>query len=356
MISAFLLMAAIAPMIAFIEFTTLTQQRSQLAITATNLANEEMEKVKGMTYDSVGLVGSAQNPGTMLPEENVRPLATVTATFTIDRTVSWYPSADNKQTKKVTVTISMPGRSRPLATLTNYYGRTTMMPFNKEPLETVPPSSVYLLTPYDHVDVTEHDINFTASAEDAEPGRIMMVKYFIKNRHISTNSFYGYRTALYKGDEGYAYASTLDVFDLADPEPPLPDGIYDIFVQAIDTSGNSANSQTSHFHLRAPPDTPLNFTATFVPVDVDVKLSWMASKTNDLVKYEIWRRKNMGSSDPPDSTPYAELETTDTVGPISFVDADISTGHTYRYKVRARDVDTDSDPSPWTEEVAVVVQ
>lgn len=337
-ISAALLISALVPLIALMEMSAMAQRRSNLAITANNVANEEMEAIKGSAYDSVGLnIVGADPAGTLTPATNVNPPSAINTTFTVTRQISWYPSTSDKQAKKVIVIVNLPGQAKALASLTTYVGPTGVLPFNETPAETVTPS-VSLIYPTYGVEINVATPEFMASASDPTPGRILMVKYFLRNLDATESVNYGYRLALYSDAIGYHYPSTLDAFNIIEPEPPLPDGNYAVFAQAIDINANSANSSERNILLKVPPTTPSNLTGILNMGDAvtspTITLNWDASQKNDPITYKIKRRTKLTGEDWPLKSEYATVDGSETV----FVDRDLKPNKWHRYVVRAVDL------------------
>lgn len=330
-ITAALFIIALLPLVTLMESSALMGRNSQLAITATNLANEEMEQMKGLAYMKVGLNSAGANPtGTVSPLTNYRPTAMTTTTLTVLRTISWYPSSDNRLAKRVTINVRNPADLKILATLTNFIGQTGMIAFNETPAETVTPS-VSLVYPTAGAIISFATPTFHANAGDPSPGRILNVRYFISP---VGGSYYGYREALYPGPD--QYAADMDAFNIIVPEPAIPDGTYTVFAQATDINGNSANSTARTCYFRVPPLAPTNLSATllFDTVPASVMLSWTPSKTNDSISYYQIYRRTKGTSDPgdwPAKTEYAKVS-----GSIaSFVDTNTVPGKLHRYAVKS---------------------
>lgn len=329
-ITAALFIIALLPLVTLMESSALSQRNSQLAITATNLANEEMEQIKGLAYTKVGLNSVGADPsGTVSPSTNLKPTAMNTTTLTVLRTISWYPSSTNKLAKKVTINVRNPADSKILATLVNYIGPTGMIPFGETPAETVTPT-VSLIFPTTGSIMDFATPTFHANASDPSPGRILNVRYFMKP---VAGSYYGYRESLYPGTD--QYPGYMDAFHIKVPEPAIPDGTYTVFAQATDINGNSANTSPAvTIYFRVPPLAPPNFSAS-LSLDTSpasVYLSWSAATTNDSISYYYIYRRTKGTFDTwPAKTLYAKVPGNVT----SFVDLNTIPGKLHRYAIRS---------------------
>ncbi|MFQ6066913.1 MAG: fibronectin type III domain-containing protein, partial [bacterium] len=109
------------------------------------------------------------------------------------------------------------------------------------------------------------------------------------------------------------------------------DGSYSVAVTAVDGAGNSATDSSTSLTLdNTAPSPPTNLSASALS-EGGIKLTWTASSSTDVAKYNIYRATSSGGQD------YTSYTYQVSSGTTTYTDTSTTDGTTYYYVVRAQD-------------------